>query len=421
MQKNLVVFHLESLSNEILYHERDNLQFIINLMEKSMVFERFYSSATSSILAFTDFCYGNDFELDNSYDVDNDLRIEYREKNLFNILEDNGYNIKGLAYPVTWRDDLNNKKIWDLKSGKYNYFDNESEFINEINETLDKSIKEQRPFALHIWDIRSHIFYTDDKKNVGQNFFERRSIGYRCIDETYEKVFSMLVDKDVLDNTLIVAYGDHGDELWSHSLNGGFCHAFEPYTTLIHTPCFFYAKDFKPNKVYDLVSLIDLKWSILHLLNIDETKEFILSGKNIFTEKNDFVFSRNLLANQKRNNALRKGYSVTNKDYHLIVSELGLELYAPYIDPTNSFNLLQFFRLKENKLIDFNNRGAWHTHFRMIMKQDQIEHIQTNFTMLFDALYDYVTNKNKFIEREELHYFDMEKFKIIKSNEYQWN
>src|SRR5690606_30600773 len=102
--------------------------------------------------------------------------------------------------------------------------------------------------------------------------------------------------------------------LWSHSLNGGFCHAFEPYTTLIHTPCFFYAKDFKPNKVYDLVSLIDLKWSILHLLNIDETKEFILSGKNIFTEKNDFVFSRNLLANQKRNNALRKGYSVTNKD-----------------------------------------------------------------------------------------------------------
>lgn len=423
MKKNVVVFHLESLSNEILNQEAKRLSFIRKLMDDSLVFEKFHTSATSSIMAFTDFCYGNDYELDNSYDVDVDLNIQYLEKNLFNIFEENNYNVKGLAYPVTWRDDLNIKKIWNTNSGKYKYHKSEQDFQKDIESFIDDSVANDMPFAMHIWDIRSHLFYTDDKKEMGENFLERRGLGYDCIDETYKDVFTLLSQKGLLENTIIVAYGDHGDELWSHSLNGGFCHGLEPYTTLVHTPCFIYGKEVKAARSEKLVSLVDLKWVILDILNIDEEPRFKYSGKNILKEENSFVFSRNLLANQssKYNGALRKGYSVTNSNYHLMVGDSGLELYAPIIDPSNSFNLLQFFNLQGDTLIDFNNLGAWHTHFRTIMKQDQIEDIRNNFSSLFVALFEYVERKNDLISREKHYYFDMQAFRRIKMKNYDWN
>src|SRR5690606_14743480 len=136
-------------------------------------------------------------------------------------------------------------------------------------------------------------------------------------------------------------------------------------------------------------------------------------GIDIFKTENDYIYSRNLLANQRDSGTgtgLNKSFSVLNRHYNLIVSKYGLEMYAYRIDPTNHSNLLSFFDLNESGEISFNNRGANHTHFRKTMQPDQVEHIKTNFYLLRDKLYDRVSLKNSMIDCTENNQFDLSGF-----------
>ncbi|GJM70151.1 hypothetical protein HMSSN036_23670 [Paenibacillus macerans] len=152
-------------------------------------------------------------------------------------------------------------------------------------------------------------------------------------------------------DTIIVGFGDHGDDLWTHALNNGFCHGIEPYTNMIWTPAFIYDASFEGSKDYNnLASLIDLRKTILHLLGYSESNSQEFSGIDLLNSKNDFVFSRNLFANQRDTSinatkpmGLKKAYAVLNKDYNLIATQFGLEMYAYRIDSTNHNNLLSFF------------------------------------------------------------------------------
>lgn len=427
MKKNLVVIHMESLSNQILFQEMDNLKYFMKMKSESIDFPNFMSSASSSIMAFTDFFYGNDWELDLTTNFENDFKIAKKEKNLFTILDSEGYYAKGIAYPKPWKDEVNTYGIWDVPNNPYDYSSlNEEEFYRNILNAMEDAKNQKLPLALHVWDIRSHLYYTDDLKEKGKNFFERRSLGYQSIDRTFKNVVTFLEELDMLDNTIIVAYGDHGDEFWSHSLNGGFCHSIEPYSTLVHTPCFIYDRTTKSSVNSNLVSLIDLKWIILDLLNINYIKKFDDIGCNALQMEREFVFSRNLLANQtaKYNGVLRKAYSVTNKDYHLMISPLGLEFYMYKVDPHNTFNLLSFLAIDNNgEILDFDNRGAWHTHFRNVMRNDQVENLKENFKILYKELLNYVNKKNQnVIDNKGINILKNINFRKIKEQgNYQWN
>lgn len=378
------------------------------------------------MMAFTDFCYGNDFELDLSPDLDNDLKISYIEQNLFRILEKEGYAVKGIAFPKTWRDDLNNCKIWDLDES-YDYNSNNvQDFYSKIHSFIVQAKNNNNPVAMHIWDIRSHIFYMDEEKLSKTNFIDRRSYGYYSIDNTFKFIYELLESENMLDDTLIVAYGDHGDELWSHNLNGGFCHAIEPYTSIVHTPCLILDPELQPSISDTLISLIDLKWIILDLLKIKYKEHFDYNGWNVLKSPRKYCFSKNLLANQtaKVNGVLRKAYSITNQNYHLIVSAFGLEFYMYKIDPSNTFNILNFFTLNEHgELVDFDHRGAWHSHFKKIMFEGQIEHIKSNFKEMYKELYKFVEEKNNYIVAHGgTNIFKPLNFKRIKQQgNYQWN
>lgn len=425
-QKNLIVVHLESLSNQIFYQEIHNMPFLSEMMHKSMNFSNFTTTATSSMMAFTDFCYGNDYELDLSPNLDQELKIDYLEENIFNILKDNNYAVKGIAFPKTWRDDLNNCKIWDLKD-PYDYSSETSEeFYSNIENFIVSKKNINIPVAMHIWDIRSHIFYMDNDKQSLTNFLERRSYGYNAIDNTFKFVYELLQKENMLEDTLIVAYGDHGDELWSHNLNAGFCHSIEPYSSIVHTPCLLIDSELQSGLISTPVSLIDLKWIILDLLKVDYKKSFDKNGWNALKNPRNYCFSKNLLANQtaKVNGVLRKAYSVTNENYHLIVSAFGLEFYMHKIDPSNTFNILNLFTLNEHgELIDFDHRGAWHSHFKKIMFDGQLEHIKNNFSKMYKELYNFVDEKNKYVsEHGGINTFKLFNFKRVKQQgSYQWN
>jgi len=279
------------------------------------------------------------------------------------------------------------------------------------------------PFALYVWDLRSHMVYVDSTKIQGKNAIERIRLGYSCLDDTVAQVLQVLVRKRLLENTIVVGFGDHGDELWTHALNDGFCHANEPYTNLISTPAFIYDRDQTPHTRNELASLIDLKSTCLGLLGLEDPNEFECAGINLFRDENKFVYSQNLFANQKPMNSYKrlvKSYSATNYDYHLIVSEHGTEMYAYRLDPTNHSNLLSFFEMDNKGEIHFINRGATHAHFHHFFSNDQINHIKNNYYVLSKALVKRVLLKNRMIEGPESFPFDVTKFLEIRPRNYDW-
>jgi len=421
--KNLVVLHLESLSHYIFNQEKKNLKGISDLMSRSVVFEHFFSSATSSLMAMTDFLYGNDDELENSISFDAFNKPVKKQENLFDLLGDRKYRVAGFGYPKIWRDDVNKYKLFSESGERFEYMDNYEDFISQVKEFMITESEE--PFAVYIWDILSHLYYSDAEKDKGENFFERRSIGYSSIDRTVRHVVSILEQYGLMENTIIVGFGDHGDELWNHALNSGFCHAIEPYTSIIWTPAFIYQSEEISRVESNIVSLIDLKNTILGMLGEQDRLSNDFAGIDITKRENKYVYSRNLFVNQPdRENVenapgLKKAFSITNDYYHLIHTGYGLEMYAYKVDPENHSNLLSFFDMDRGEL-KFNNRGATHVHFRKVMQPDQIEHIKKNYYELADALKKRLMMKNDSIIVEQKNPIDMSAFNRIRDRKYYW-
>lgn len=409
--KNLVILHLESLSWEIYNQQIDQLPNLKNILSESLVLNNFFSSATSSIMAVSDFLYGNNFELNNCVFFDDLQKPQGLEENLISIFEKAGHKTLGIGYPIIWRDNINNPKIWNSEN-TFKWVDNYEFFIGE----MDKFISAPEPFVLYVWDTRSHLFYTDNEKSKGKNFIERVKLGYFCLDNTIAKILELLKQKGILENTIIVGFGDHGDEFWTHGFNGGLCHAIEPYTNLIWAPAFIYMPEEKPKKLDNLVSLIDLKKTILGLFGLKYINKFEFSGINFFEEQNRAVYSQNLFANQNckdYDGNLNKSYSITNDNYHLMVSKNGLELYAYRLDPTNHNNLLRFFEMNSDFRLSFIERSEAHLHFKKFFAEDQVKDTENNFYILLENLRKMVSAKNSHIINEEKNLFDMDGFKKI--------
>ena len=339
MKKNLIVIHLESLSTLYFSQFSSLLPNISQMFSKSLYLNSFYSSATSSLMAITDFLYGNSSELDHYKVFESETeQCRKRDRDILSILMDAGYSVAGLGHPVPWRDDLKNHGI----SNHFRWIDTEDEFLAKIEFSMTSVGK---PFALFLCDVRSHLWYSDPNKQAADTSLDAVQEGYRCIDRTVGHVINLLSKHHHWNDTIVVCYGDHGDEFWGHSFNGGFCHGFEPYTNITHTPACIFDSN-KDQGVYKgLVSLVDFKATILGMLEIPYTFQqgYKDRGIDIFSHNRDVVFSQNLLLCQLTNPRLLKAFSVTNQRYHLVASELGLEMFAHEFDFTNQFNLLNVF------------------------------------------------------------------------------
>lgn len=421
-KKNIVFVHLESLSSLTFNQYKNEMPALTNIMGQSITFENFYSTATSTLMAMKDLFHGNDFEMDNSVSI-GDIAEANLDDNIFDVLYENEYKTLGITYPMPFEDAINERNIWSGLENKLIYKNDYNDFIDNIDNHIKNSGINNKPFALYVWDIRSHLEYSDLSKAKGENSLERIQLGYSCIDNTLGLLIKVLKENNVFDNTIIVGFGDHGDDYWTHGINCGLSHSIQPYTNIVATPAFIFDSQIQPTVNKDLVCLTDLKSSILFLLGIEHESKFIHSGKNIFLENNKYVFSRNLLANQKNHSSvegLKKAYSITSKDYHLIVSDSGLEMYAHKMDPTNHNNLLSFFNFSNEGEIIFTKRGAMHTHFTNFMGADQIEDIYINFILMYQKLKERVLVKNNFITTHEKNLFDMLNFRKVKERNFMW-
>lgn len=102
----------------------------------------------------------------------------------------------------------------------------------KCGQTQPNAPKENRPFYAYFWDDSSHLAFSSQFKDDAPSVPERLRIAYALIDASLNRLLSGLAELGLWDNTIIIGFGDHGDEAWSHGLNRRYCHSLSPYASL---------------------------------------------------------------------------------------------------------------------------------------------------------------------------------------------
>lgn len=417
--KNLLVFHLESISNTILWQYRVELGTLWRLMQESLCYSRHYVAATSTMMSQIYFQSGDaslyDFRAhykqlppDGHFDS---LRKRYRE--FMEYLTDAGeYIFREHAFNVLCNRDFNPYGNTFLFADMERMHTATGTFFSEMKQS-------DKPFYLYVNNCISHMAFDDAVKYSATTFSDRFRLGYLKFDADLNRVLTLLRENDLWEDTVIVGYGDHGDELWSHGLNKGYCHAFSPYAILTWTPFFIYDNGLDAGVTDAIASSIDIKETLFRKLLPDyvlpdSLPRFGISpfpGRDLRTHPRQFAFSQNLFALQLElddpERGLAKGYAVTDGVYRLVAStggsrprDGGMELYHDRVDPTNSRNLLDFFRLDPNgDIAAFTPPPeAVSPEFSLLFTPAAVRQMTDAFHTLRRELHDYVRAK----EREAL-------------------
>lgn len=377
--KNLLLLHLESL-NLLNYKINPDLFPVVREMEKQcIVFDQYYSTATSTLMVIGDLLYGG-MKLYEECDSLAAIPKEYcYSSSLFDDLKEQGYNTGIYIYPDgADRESAETRHI----AGFHNRMELIREYSKYVN-AFDTKMNHQ-PFALMACNYISNLSFGS---NVDINHYgmdtDYWEAGYRCMDRCCGDLLKLLEDKKLMNDTIVVLYGDHGDDYWGHGTHNGLAHAIEPNNLLIHTPLFIWDGIYREEPEHDqrLIQTSDLREIIMSMLN----------GKSIDNLPNRrYAISRNEYAAQPvREESFNKAYSVTEGRYLLMVSGKGLEMYDIKMDPACQNNVLRFF-VYENGILKSNEQNAeiYRFHFSSFWNSREQRILRQKFYELRDILHD---------------------------------
>ncbi|MCE9550067.1 MAG: sulfatase-like hydrolase/transferase [Betaproteobacteria bacterium] len=393
--KNLLILHLESITRQRLATFGSSFPNTRRLMQDALVFDNFFSSATSTLMVVTYLFHGNDFEFDAASEFEG-MRAAVNNRNLFSVLQSHGYNAdliclnafhaQNSAKLASWSDDL--PPLWAT---------------NDFPSLLDRfdKLTNSPPFAIYVWDLITHIEHSLALAPFSSGLTDQIQRACGVADDAVGVMLATLERKGLLDNTTIVIYGDHGDDYWTHGFKGGMVHATEPYTQITGTPLAIRDPGLTPGINDNLASTIDIAPTCLALLGIDETAVFPHTGTNLLMGASALVFSQNFTANQPDNLKLgiAKAFAATDNTYNLLVSSRGLELYAYRLDPGNHCNLLHFFDVMPDGRLELRKRPGLASHFRMALKDNPraVANLTSHFGTLRTALAGRIAAKRAYI------------------------
>ena len=364
--KNLLVLHLESVSIQRFAAFAAAFPNARRLFAEALVFDRFFASATSTVMVVTYLFHGNDFEYDTSSEFDA-MRAARNNPHLFSILRERGYRPNLLCLngfrnqrPVelrSWGDDL--PPIFDT---------------NEFPALFARfdALTDEPPFAIYVWDLISHVEHSLALAPQAAGLTDQIARACAVADHAIGEMRAILERKGLLDDTTIVLYGDHGDDYWTHGFRGGMIHGTEPYTDVIRTPLAIRDRELSPGTVDRLASTIDIAPTCLALLGIEARLPFAHSGCNLLERAPEVVFSQNYTANQPDNAAqgIVQAHAAIDDSLALVASSRGIELYAYQLDPGNHCNLLHLFELGAGGELTLPARAGAAGHFRAALQEN---------------------------------------------------
>ena len=383
--RNLVLIHLESLNLMNYRMNKELFPTLQQLEKKSMSFQKYFSTATSTLRVIGDLLFGGleQYEQCESLDF---IPEEYPyQSSLFDELKGRGYETNIYIYPDGGdRESAERRHI----AG----FENEMVLITQYQEyleALEAAMCEDKPFALMACNYISNLALNQHIQNshcISGIYKWKR--GYQYMDQCVQDIWDILERKHLLQNTTVIFYGDHGDEYWQHDLRGGLTHATEPYARLVWTPMWIYDNRLQAKETVRLTSTIDLKNIIEYLL--DGSPEEIIIEK---CRERHYALSRSAYAAQPvRETTFNKGYSLTDGKYFMLVSSRGLELYNIEMDPECQNNFLNFFILEDETLrYNLELDKNLNFHYRDFMDEKSIRELRQKFYFFQEKLKQEVT------------------------------
>ncbi len=418
-----MLLHLESVSSVKLHMYRAHMRTIWRLARRSHYFSRFYPVATSTSMVYRSVLYGDatsmDFALD--FDARNIPPANWpRYRSLPKLLKNRGYRIILLSSsPLASESCRESNDQLSVNSRSI------ARLLQTAADGMEDCRKKGQPFMIFFWDATSHAAFANTEKNSAEDLQKRFAAGYEQIDSSTGHIADMLTKLNLWDDTVLAAYGDHGDELWNHGFNRGYCHGTTPYGPLCHTPFFIISPDFPACIDSRIISSIDIRDTLFcHLFPeyraLKPNSRF--GGRNVFHKPRVLAGSANLFPLQREyadlEKALTKGYSLTDGAYRFVVSSGGMnpeaggmEFFLETLDPMNSRNLLDFFELDSNgEIVRFNPPpGAIAECFHGFFGEKTISEIQERFTTL-KALQRKVRkmledHARPFVDLEKAHFF----------------
>lgn len=397
--KNLLILHLESISNQTLKAFPNSFPATRSLMARSLGFRNFFSSATSSLMALAAVWHGNSFELDYAPTLANVMPAGL-SSNLFSVLQDRGYNCSTLCLNMNHPESGTRICIWPEELEPVWGTDSPSELISRFDAISDQ------PFAVYVWNLVTHVEQHDPQSDSMASLAQRLENKYQQADQLTGELVALLEKKDLLDNTVVILMGDHGDDFWTHGFKGGFLHAIEPYAGITSVPLSISVPHTAPTVYSVPASTIDIRNTVLALLGCTVGDSFADMGINLLDQKNSMVFSQNLLANQVAtpSPSISKAYAAMNESYLLLVGKNGLEFFEHRLDPANCCNLLHFFSLGAGGELHFSAHDFSVPHFDEIFRRHpaNLRHINDNFMELRTGLCAFVQKKNTYAAEENM-------------------
>lgn len=383
MDKNVILIHLESVNN-LIY--RMNPQLFPNIMrieKEGLSFHKYFSTATSTFMVISDLLYGGLDQYEGCHELEEKPETFCYESGLMDDFYDKGYQVNTFNYPFFELPQLREHRIFGR-----NMEQKEFESYNEFFHAFHSGMIVQNKYCILInnslSNISCHRYVSPGNRRTGTRRWES---GYRSLDDMVGSVFQILRDTGQEENTIVVMYGDHGDDLWGHGYHAGLTHAIEPTAPLIHTPLIIWEKGRYCGETSNrLTSTVDIRQMI----------ERMVQGERPDTDSEcRFVYARNAFAAQPvREGAFHKGYSITDGKLLLLVSSRGLEMYDVEMDPACNFNMLHMFDMEEDRIVFREEEAAGlRFHFADFMDNNQKRYIRQKFYNLRPHLYRYVVER----------------------------
>ena len=371
---NYLLIHMESLNVATLRMNEECFPNIYKIIERSTFYNNYYSSSTSTYMVITDLIFGETGQFEDSDYLEDIFSIRPTKQTLFDVLQGYGYHVKQFCYG---NDENEVLKLKNVICKNEDTWADENLSRKKFLDDFERDLTSEGRFAYFIENVESHISRIAQHKMDGwlsDDLFLQR---YRQLDKTIGGVFDALSRQNKLSDTVVVLYGDHGDDFFLHGFHDGYMHAIEPYTYMTHCPLIVYSPEKTPSVNNSLVSTIDIFSLSMDYLDIMKSSTV-----------HDVVYSRNLFAGQNLSkNSFNKSYSVTDGKYTMLVSNLGLKLFNNNIDEYNSFNVLDLFKLKGNGIkFKAYYDGFQSGHFRAFMTEDYKAFIENEYLYLLEKL-----------------------------------
>lgn len=387
-RRNLLILHLESVSWQTLRAFPEAFPHLTALLREARSFRWHFSSATSTQMAVAAVLHGNDREMDAAPVVAPPVG---RRPSLFSQLEEAGYRAAFLCathYPA--------KPMLELLAASLP----PPWSTNDFGALLARfeALVQAPPFAIYAWNLVPHIVADLALAPYARSLEDLVAGGCAVADTLVGALLEILRRHDLLEATTVVAFGDHGDDYWTHGFKGGLLHGLEPYSALVHTPLAIRDPALPPGEDERLASSVDIAPTCLDLLGLPAGPRTAGAGASLRgASERTVAFAQNYTASQPDTDwrDVRRAFAALDRAHCLMVTGRGLALFNHRLDPGCQTNLLHHFTLTpEGGLAALRPADEPHAHFETVRHLWRGGALDERFRALRQALRSEVEAKN---------------------------